>query len=141
MIGGILALVMTLTKPVVDTADGFLAKLGSGKVSEAYESTHSGLKATTPEADFASFVSAARLDQFASSSWSNRSIKNNVGRVEGTVTLRSGESFAMTIVMLSEGDQWKVETVNVDPAAMQGAPATPEAGSTAAPQTETVPNP
>ena len=139
MIGGILALVMTLTKPVVDTADGFLAKLGSGKVSEAYESTHSGLKATTPEADFASFVSAARLDQFASSSWSNRSIKNNVGRVEGTVTLRSGESFAMTIVMLSEGDQWKVETINVDPAAMQGAPATPEEPSSEAPTATATP--
>ena len=136
LFAGIFALVMHLTGPVVECADLFLAKLGQGKVSEAYQSTASGFKKETSEAEFAVFVKAAHLDQYARSSWTQRSMENNVGRVEGRYTLGNGRPIGIVIEMIQEGDVWKVEGVTPDASVFEDVPTPPTASGTPAPTAE-----
>lgn len=108
LVAGLVMLVFTATKGVVDASDKFLAKLGEGKVSEAYASTGKALRDAQSEANFGAVVKQLGLDGYASSSWTTREIKNNEGRVEGTVTTKSGAKIPVEIVLLHESEEWKV---------------------------------
>lgn len=88
-------------------ADEFLAKLGSGNISSAYQSASSGLKNEQTQEQFADSVKKMKLDQFQSSSWNKFDMKNNQATLEGTITLKDGSTLPVTVHMVNEG-AWKV---------------------------------
>lgn len=104
--------IIALTQPVVDASDGFLGRLGQGKISEAYAATSSGFRAQQDEAAFTAAVQKLGLTDFASASWNNRKIDNNDGSVEGTVTSKQGGTTSTTVRLVYEQGAWKVAGVS-----------------------------
>ncbi len=105
---GLFALIWGMTQPVADASDRFLGLLGEGKFTEAYASSGQALKSAQDEARFTAAVKQMGLDQFASSSWSSRNIENDVGRVKGTLTTKSGGALPLEVVLVKEGGEWRV---------------------------------
>lgn len=100
--------IFTLTQPVVDASDEFLALLGQGKVTEAYAATATGYRAQQDEDSFTAAVKQLGLTNYSSVSWQSRKRTNQEGMAEGTVTTKDGGTMPVSIQVVQEGGQWKV---------------------------------
>lgn len=111
--GGIVALVMSLTRPVVTASDTFMTALKDGNFDGAYAM---GTPALQQE-----LGSGKRIgEMFAvarpvSWSWSSRSIRNGSGHVSGSVTYSTGSNGDVAIFLLPEGDGWKISGFRMNP--------------------------
>lgn len=111
--GGIVALVFSLTRPVVTASDGFMTALKEGNFEAAYA------MATTPLQT--ELGGAQRIGvMFATArpvtwSWASRSIRNGAGTVSGSVTYASGHQGTVIIFLLPEGDDWKISGFRMNP--------------------------
>lgn len=108
----IVALVFGLTGGVVKAGDEFLAMLGSGRISEAYQSASASLRAQQSQEVFEKTVKDLGLTDFASTSWSSRGFTNDQGHLEGTVTTKSNGSIPLRIDLMKEGGTWKVYSIS-----------------------------
>jgi hypothetical protein len=109
--GGIAYLVYSIfawTYPPVEATDKFLALLGTGQIHDAYVGTAAAWQARQDEKAFTAEVRRLGLTDYASSSWSNRSIVNLEATVEGTVTTRKGAVLPLTVKLVKEQETWKV---------------------------------
>jgi len=104
--------VFSITQPVVDASDEFLGLLGRDKIAEAYASTAAGFRAQHDEQSFAFAVKQLGLTKYSSATWTQRSIRNQVGKTDGTVTDREGATKPITLNFVSEDGKWKVASVN-----------------------------
>ena len=104
LVGGLFA----LTKPVVELSEQFLARIGTGKIGEAYASAGDDLRAQQDEASFTAAVKQLGLTDFASVSWHNRQIENRNGLAEGTVTTRRGGTKPVSVRLAREDGRWAV---------------------------------
>lgn len=98
----------SLTSGAVTAADEFLKLLGNGMTSEAYASTAADFQKNTTQEEFDVLVRRLGLNEFASASWSSRSVNNNLATLEGTVTSSAGGSSPLKMQLIHENDQWKV---------------------------------
>lgn len=110
----IFAVLMVVLKPVVAAGDEFLAMMGQGKFSQAYQSSGSDFKKAIDEQGFTQFAKDAKLGEYASSSWMNRSMKNGVGELRGSFTTKGGANYPISLLLTKEGEVWKVQQLNVD---------------------------
>src|SRR5207253_6564366 len=107
---GVIA-IFAVTQPVVDAAEEFLVLVGKGKTAEAYASTAETFRAQQDEASFAAAVKKLGLTDYSSVSWHNRSINNNQGSADGTVTTKGGGTTPVSIRLVQEGGRWRVAGV------------------------------
>jgi hypothetical protein len=103
--------IFAVTQPVVDAAEEFLALVGQGKTAEAYASTAEAFRAKQDEASFAAAVKQLGLTEYSSVSWHNRSINNNEGTADGTLTTKGGGTTPVSIRLVQEGGKWRVAGV------------------------------
>ena len=82
--------IFTLTRPVVDAADEFLALLGQERFVDAYACTSDGYHALQDEESFTAGAKQFDFPAFSSASWNHREIRNQEGRVEGTFVSKNG---------------------------------------------------
>jgi hypothetical protein len=104
---GIFFLVSSLTRPVVDTADAFMAALRDGDFGRASSQSTPALEQETGGGQ--GFARGIGPHRPAAWSWSQRSIRNDVGRVSGSVTYRDGASGSVRLTMRRLDDAWRVE--------------------------------
>jgi hypothetical protein len=97
-----------LTSGAVAAADQFLALLGDGKFNEAYVSTAAAFQSEQTEEEFVDVVHRLGLGDFASASWSSRSVNNDLATLEGTVRTKAGGSNKLTVKLIKQGDSWKI---------------------------------
>src|SRR5439155_17536354 len=102
LVGGVFA----LTRPIVDASEQFLARLGEGRIAEAYAATADGFRAQQDEASFAAAIKQLGLTDFASASWHSRQIENQTGTAEGIVTTKSGGTRPVTVRLVRESGRW-----------------------------------
>jgi hypothetical protein len=112
VIGGIVALVFGMTSGVVKASDEFLALLGGGKITEAWQSTSPSFRAQQTQEAFGKTVKDLGLTEFASSSWSSRGFTNDQGYVEGTVTTKSRGSIPLRMDLMKESGTWRVYSLS-----------------------------
>jgi hypothetical protein len=112
LVGGIFYWVLTATGGAAEEADRFFTLLGQGKVTEAYQSTATAFRGQQNEEDFTRVVKELGLNDYASASWSNRSVRNNQATLKGTVQTKSGGSIPLEVNLVYEGGQWKVLNFN-----------------------------
>lgn len=105
--------VFALTQPVVDASDAFAQRIAQGKISEAYLSTSRSWKARQGAAAFAETMEKSGL-KGASITWSNRSIRNQSGRVDGTANFQDGRTMPIVVRLAYEDEQWKIDDVSLD---------------------------
>jgi hypothetical protein len=103
----------TLTQPVVNTGDAFMSALKTGNHAQAYD-------LCTPELqkELGSMSGIAALvgpDRPAQWSWSSRSIRNGVGRLDGSLTYASGKTGTVHFEFTQVGSDWKVASFRMNP--------------------------
>lgn len=111
--GGIFALVMTLTRPVVTASDAFMTALKDGDFESAFEMGTPELRAELGNADRLGAMFAATRP--VSWSWSTRRIRNGTGSVSGSVVYGSGRDGDVAIFLLPEGDNWRISGFRMNP--------------------------
>lgn len=104
----VLGLAWYFTRGVVIAADHIFETLAHKQVQEVYESSAAIMQKEVPQEDFEKFIAQFQLDSVISTSWNNRSIKNQLGEVQGVVTLEDGRSLQVKISFIKEEGEWKM---------------------------------
>jgi hypothetical protein len=104
----VFALAWRLTAVLADTADSFFLAMQAGDMARARTYLAEDFRASTSDEDLKRFVQNSALANYASASWTSRSIENSLGKLEGTVETRSGGAIPMTIAFVHEGGGWKI---------------------------------
>ena len=123
----VVALVFYATSGVTDAADKFFTTARGGDMAQVYALTSAELRNTTTREQLAAYVQENRFDQVAETSWSSRSIKNNLGSVEGSLTLDDGGVIPISMQLVKEADDWKISFIELRNAGLSGG-AAPETG-------------
>jgi hypothetical protein len=109
--GGFIWVLFSLTQPVAAAGDKFVGLLGEGKTHEAYQAAAAAWKARADEEAFTAELRRLGLTDAASAAWSSRSINNNVGVLEGEVRTKQGGVIPVTLELVQEGGEWRVQDV------------------------------
>lgn len=108
LVAVILGVVFYATSDFPKTANSFLSLVAQGNTAEAYRSTAREFQAGTSKQEFDQFLRATSLTEYETASWSSRSIENDRGTLEGTVTTKSGGKIPMRIEFIKEDGGWKI---------------------------------
>ena len=119
-VGAIIAVVFYATSGVTDAADKFYETARGGNAEQVYALTSAELRKVTSAEQLATYVEANRFDEVAQTSWRSRSVEDNVGSVEGTLTLEDGSVIPVTMQLVKEGDAWKVSFIDLGQAGVRG---------------------
>jgi hypothetical protein len=120
VIAAIVGIVFYATSGITRTADQFFAKAHSGDMAAVYAMTSAELRNTADADALAAFIKDNRFDKVAKTSWSSRSIENNVGTLDGSVTLDDGGVIPLRMQLVSEGGEWKVSLIKLAEAGVSG---------------------
>ena len=113
-IGVIVAFTFWATSGVVDAVDRQLAAIRKGDYQAAYNETSLALRDKFSLAQFEAFVKRYPvLANNESRSFSDRSIKNNTGKVEGTVSDARGATMPIQFQLVKENGVWHISYINV----------------------------
>jgi hypothetical protein len=119
-VGAIVWVVFYATSGVTGAADQFFATARGGDPNATYAATSTQLHSVTTPEQLDGFIKQYRLNQVADTSWSSRSFENNIGNVQGSVTLDDGSVVPLSIQLVKEGDAWKVSFIDTTQAGAKG---------------------
>jgi hypothetical protein len=103
---GIVFFVLTLVQPIVTVGDGFMAALQANNDAQAYALFDPDLQREL--SSVAGLSSRMRDHRPAEWSWSTRSIRNGVGRLEGSYTSSEGRSGTIQIILRQVDNDWRI---------------------------------
>jgi ribosomal protein S27E len=113
LIATILLLTTGLTQPVVSAGDDFMTALKTGDFAHAYALCTPELQ---NELGSVSGMSTLVADNRpAEWNWTSRSIRNGVGRVDGTFNDISGKPGTVQLVFRQVDNNWKVDSFRFNP--------------------------
>jgi len=123
-VGGFVALgvvahvvVLFLTAPLTDAADGFFTDLRNNAFDQAYARTSGPFKQATDMDAFRRFVADQHLDAVQSTSWGARKIEGAgdgaTGELRGTLTATDGSSRSLKMTFVKEHGEWKIQFVHL----------------------------
>lgn len=113
LIGLIIGVVFFATSGITDTADDFFAAVKDGQYETAQEYTSKRLRESTSAAELQEFIEFHGLGDVVDTSWASRSIKNTTGELVGTVETESGATIPISILFVSEGDEWRIDGFDI----------------------------
>jgi hypothetical protein len=113
ILGGGLYLILSSTLgPLVQSGDDFMGGLANGQYERAHALTTPALRQQVGDAaGLERSVGAYRPQEW---SWSQRSIRNGAGRLEGSVTYRGGRIGTARLNLLQVDGQWRVERFSLN---------------------------
>jgi hypothetical protein len=119
VLGGVAALGLALyfilsraLGPMIDTGDRFMTALKAGDFAGAHALATPALQREVGEAR--QWGATIGNYQPAGWSWSQRSVRNGVGRLEGSVTYRSGNEGRARLQLEQVDGQWRVGAYSLD---------------------------
>jgi len=118
--GAIVWFVFGLTAGIADAGTSFFRTLATDGPHAAYVSASPAYQAGTSEAALTRYAARLHLTDFASASWSSRSISGSTGTLGGTVTLKSGTTLPFEMTLVKQGDLWKVTGMMMDGSMLVG---------------------
>ena len=113
LIGAAAGAALLATANLPKAADAFFSRIAEGNATAAYQSTAREFRAQTSEAEFLQFLKTTSLTDYQTASWSSRSIENDRGTLEGTITTKSGGKIPLTIKLIKEGGSWQIYHLNI----------------------------
>lgn len=120
-LGLLLGLVFWITGGAADASDDFFAKVQKGEMDQAYELLTEDFQAGTPKDQLQRFLTATALDRVVETSWSSRSIENNVATLKGSVTTDTGGVIPVTVVLVNSDAGWKIHGIEKEKSGVSGA--------------------
>ena len=110
---GIVLLTSTLTQPIVSVGDDFMTALKTDNDAHAY-----ALCAPDLQKELGSVTGMSALVQDhrpAQWNWTSRSIRNRVGRLDGSFTSTGGKSGTVHITLRQVGNDWRIVSFRRNP--------------------------
>jgi hypothetical protein len=99
-----------------DPAKQFITDLSTGNTEAAYAKTANVFKEATTEAQFNEFLVAFPLiGDVKEINLSSVNIENDVANVSGSVTTNDGTVSPVEVVLVKEGGDWKVASLDLQP--------------------------
>jgi hypothetical protein len=111
--GGCVALIFSLTRPVVTAGDTFMTALKDGDFETAYAMGTPALREELGSPQRLEELFGARRP--VSWSWWNRQIQNQTGSVAGRVTYTGGGESEVVLFLLAVAGDWKVSGFRMNP--------------------------
>lgn len=100
------------TAGLVDTADHFFETVKTGNVLGARTFLSAGFNRNNTEAGLRAILERSGLDRVMNVSWQSRSVENGRGKLEGELRTTNGDHFPLELLLVKEGDAWKIETIH-----------------------------
>jgi len=105
-VGILFTVVFSLTRPVVDGADGFMGALKGGQYEQAYARAAPSLQRELGNAQgLEARIGAYRPREW---SWSQRNLRNGIGQVSGRADWQGGNQGTAEIELHKVNDEWRV---------------------------------
>ncbi len=111
LVVAVLGFVFWLTAGLPAAADEFFTKLAADDYEGAIALTTPDFRASTDRSGLESYARANGLNQYASASWTSRSVNNNVGKLEGSLTTKDGGVIPVSLELVKGDDGWRVQNV------------------------------
>ena len=109
IVGGVaFAVVMQMTSGMVDAADGFFQAIMQRNLAKARSFLAQETRQKLDDKTLKEFMEVDTLARYKEVSFPNRQISGDRGEVNGTITTTSGGVGPVRVVMVQEGDVWKV---------------------------------
>jgi len=114
------ALVMYATAGLTETANEFFIHVKTKHYDDAYEMLSDDFKQSTTKEQLTEFLIKNSLTEYESADWSSRSTENSKGKLEGTITTKSGAVIPLNIDFIKYGeDKWKIYAISKDATGLQ----------------------
>ncbi len=114
VITGCVGVIFVLTSGLTNATDEFFSYVQQEQYEVAYASTAEDFQEVTTYEQFIDFLAYTGLDGYESATWNSRSVENNTGRLEGTVTTNGG-AIPMLIDLVKEDGDWKIYGIETNP--------------------------
>ncbi len=115
-VGGMIVMFSMVFGKMADVAQAELAALRAGDVEQAYTYTSTEFQKAVSIEDFEKFVTHyPALKDNTSASFPDRNMHDNLGNLNGTLSLPNGKSIPITIHLIKENDQWKIVEIILNP--------------------------
>lgn len=103
---GLFLILRSALGPVTEAGDGFMSALRDRNEAQAYTLAAPALQQELGSAErMAATVGAYRPSEW---SWSSRSVRNNDGRLSGSVTYQGGRTGTAELALVHADGQWRV---------------------------------
>jgi hypothetical protein len=106
----VIALVFWMTAGLPRAADQFFTHIAAKDYDAAMAMTTADFRASTDKAALQSFAQSNGLEGYRSASWSSRSVNNNVGVLEGSLTVADGV-IPIAVNLVKNDGEWQVQNV------------------------------
>jgi hypothetical protein len=105
-VGLLVTFVFNQTQPVVNAGDAFMSALRDGNYDKAFDLCTTSVQQEVTDAKGLEDV----FSSFQPASWNftSRSIDNNVGKLDGTVSYKKGDTGSVHIETEKVGEAWKI---------------------------------
>lgn len=141
---GVVALVFWLTADLPRAADQFFTLIAKKDYAGALALTTPDFRASSDQAALEAFAQSSGLDGYRSATWSSRAIENNVGKLEGTITVADGGVIPVSMQLVKADGQWRIQRLDKSSAGLStrssNAADAPPATAPPEPAAEATPN-
>lgn len=118
LVGVIVGGVFYATSGITDAGDEFFEAARRGDYEAAYALTSTELRNDSDVIRLQRYLEGSGLDKVTDTSWSSRSMENNVGRLEGSVTTESGGTIPLKMQLVKEKGGWKIAMIETMPSGL-----------------------
>jgi len=115
----IIGITMYATSGMTEAVNEFFIHVKTKHYNDAYDLLSDDFKQSTSKNEFKAFLIQNSLTEYKNASWDSRSFENNMGKLEGTVTTKSGDSIPLTIQFIKNQDVWKIFSITKQMAGVQ----------------------
>jgi len=114
VIAVIVFIAMWATSGLMDPINRHLDALRAGDMEAAYAETSGAFRQNTSIEQYNDFVTQYPiLIEYTDSSFSSRSVENNIGNVSGTLTAPDGTIYPIEFKLVKENDAWVILGLNL----------------------------
>jgi hypothetical protein len=115
LVVGMVGVTMYVTSGMTEVANEFFIHVKTKHYDDAYAMLSEDFRKSTPENTFKKFLIDNALTEYKSASWTDRSFENNMGKLEGTISTKSGGSIPLTINFIKGETGWKIYSIYKKP--------------------------
>ncbi len=112
-IAALVGVIMYATSGIVRVSDEWIASLKDPDSDRGYGSLSNGFRANFSPAQFGYWVDGHQLGRITDRTWSSREVNMESGKLEGTLTLDTGEDVPSTLLFIRENGAWKLNAVTL----------------------------
>lgn len=111
LVAGVIIIVVNLTNGMVEAANNFFDAAKQQQTAKARGYLSEAFQANTNQQNLRHYLSDNSLLNYETANWNSRSIENNRGKLEGTISTTTGGNIPIRIRFVKEQGLWKIYSI------------------------------